>query len=374
MRTFLCFCGNKLFFENTRCQVCGRVLGYLPNSGLLSAMEPLDAVHWQALPAAAEQSYRMCANYAQENVCNWMVAADDADPFCLACRLNETIPNLSAPYHRLYWAKIEASKRHLFYTLYGLGLPIFDRRMDPKRGLAFAFLADTPVTDESLAPNYAAESITTGHARGLITINLAEADDAARARMRERMKERYRTLLGHFRHEIGHYYWDLLVRDSAWLAPFRTHFGDERRDYSLALTSYYDHGPPDAWQNTYISAYATAHPWEDWAETWAHYLLLTDTLETAYDLGFMAEADKAPASALVQTVPKAQHCVNSAEDCTLLLDNWTRLTLAINAINRSRGLPDAYSFLISDPARNKLRFVHDLILAHRSSTVIEPSA
>jgi hypothetical protein len=89
-------------------------------------------------------------------------------------------------------------------------------------------------------------------------------------------------LLGHFRHEVGHYFWDRLVAtDPHQLEEFRVLFGDDRQDYGEALKRHYDEGAPANWQDTYISMYATMHPWEDFAETWAHYLHIVDTLETA---------------------------------------------------------------------------------------------
>lgn len=363
MRTFTCYCGNKLFFDNTECQVCGRALGYLPEYAAISALEPLGDTHWRALhPAAQGASYRMCTNYAREHICNWMAPLADADPFCVACRLNETIPNLSRPNHRLYWARLEAAKRHLLYTLQRLRLPVTDKRTDPESGLAFAFLADTATDGHYGLANYTGESVTTGHARGLITINLAEADDVARGRMREQMQERYRTLLGHFRHEIAHYYWDLLVRDSARLEPFRSMFGDERQNYGLALQRYYANGPQAYWHNAYISAYATAHPWEDWAETWAHCLLMADTLETAHDFGLASEgcAVAAPHS-LAARAADTNKFGYPGGDFDALLESWSRLTVAVNAINRSMGLADAYPFVFSDAIRRKLRFIYDLI-------------
>src|SRR6202044_2237030 len=155
------------------------------------------------------------------------------------------------------------------------------RLENPEFGLAFDVLADPP--------EGAGETVRTGHENGVITMNLAEADDAIREQRRTELGEPYRTLLGHFRHEVGHYYWDRLVRDGGRLDECRDCFGDETRDYGDALRKYYAEGPPPDWRGNFVSAYATAHPWEDFAETWAHFLHITDTLEMAGSLGIRVD-------------------------------------------------------------------------------------
>lgn len=363
MRNFTCHCGNTLYFDNTRCLACGRALGFLPETLTVSALEPAGDDAWRAL-AASDHVYRQCRNYREQNVCNWMVARDDPNAFCRACRLNHVIPNLSDPRNRVLWARIETAKRRLLYTLMRLGLPLVDRATDPQRGLAFEFLAD-PAAGLEFADDSGAQRVLTGHRAGLITINIAEADPSAREGMRERMGEQYRTLLGHFRHESAHYYWDLLIRGSEWEAMFRAQFGDERADYAEALRRYYDE-PRGEWQSGFISAYASAHPWEDFAETWAHYLHMVDTLETAHAHGFAVEGRTVRAPVSVDA-PRAQRTADL--DVVLstfeeLLGDWIKLTVAMNALNRSMGLDDAYPFALSPQARAKLRFVHHLIAAH----------
>jgi hypothetical protein len=200
-----------LYFENTRCERCGHVLGYVPERATLSALVPLDNRRWRPL-IAPQQLQRFCAN-AEHDACNWLVPADAPAAFCPACRLNRTIPDLGAPDHLLSWQRLEAAKHRLVYGLLRLGLPVISKLDDPATGLAFDFLAASPE-----AP------VVTGHDNGLITINIAEADDAERERARKAMAEPYRTLLGHFRHEVGHYYWERLVRDGFGLESFRTLF------------------------------------------------------------------------------------------------------------------------------------------------------
>jgi hypothetical protein len=358
VKTFTCACGNTLHFENSRCLVCGRTLGYLPGPGTLSALEPGNDDAWRAL--ADGGIYRQCANYRDYQVCNWMVPVADGHSYCVSCRLNHIIPDLSQPQNLTLWHRIETAKRRLLYTLYGLGLPVVGRDVDPKRGLAFEFLADPENGNEFSNEVTAGKRVVTGHRSGMVTINIAEAEHSSREEMRAKMKERYRTLLGHFRHECGHYYWDRLVLHTPWLERARSLFGDERADYQQALSRYYANGPRPGWQQSFISAYASAHPWEDWAETWAHYLHMVDTLETAHDFGFCLQGRE-----LNEPVPAAQNAsgYRSPADFDALVEDFAQLSVALNALNRSMGQPDAYPFVLSAIPLAKLRFVHEVIAA-----------
>ena len=131
--------------------------------------------------------------------------------------------------------------------------------------------------------------MVTGHDNGAVTIALSEADPAESEKRRAELDEPYRTPLGHFRHEIGHHYWDVLVRDGGMLEACRARFGDDREDYAEALQRHYREGPPANWQERFVSAYATSHPWEDFAEAWAHYFHIVDTLDTANAFGLSLE-------------------------------------------------------------------------------------
>jgi hypothetical protein len=346
-----------VYFENSQCLTCGRALGFLPARLTMSALEPLSDGAFRALVDGT--TFRQCRNYSDENVCNWMVAVDDRYEYCPACRLNHLIPNLSDPRNRRLWARIERAKRRLLYSLYALGLPVIGRDIDPTHGLAFEFLAD-PGSDTEFTDEAGAQHVMTGHRGGLITINIAEADPSARESIRERMGEQYRTLLGHFRHEIAHFYWDRLVRGTHWHETFRTLFGDERTPYDESLRSYYAQGARPDWQQSFVSAYACAHPWEDWAETWAHYLHMVDTLDTAHDHGFAmgGQPVRPPAAALGAATQQP-----AAPGFDELLTDWVRLTLALNALNRSMGLRDAYPFALAPRTTEKLRFVHRVIAA-----------
>lgn len=352
MKLFNCSnCGNVLYFENHTCTQCGLALGFLPDRLQLVPIEPTGDQRWQ--PIGEQTRYRKCQNDVVHGVCNWMIEADQDRAFCTACDLNGTIPNLSVPGHRERWQHLETEKRRLIYAMLRLGLPLVPRRLDPN-GLEFAFLADTPASFSER------DKVLTGHAQGLITINLAEADPAERERMREQMAEPYRTILGHFRHESGHYYWDRLIRNSRWLNDFRALFGNEQQDYGQALDQHYQNGPPADWQQYYVSAYASTHPWEDWAESWAHFLHITDALETAYAFGLSIRPRASQDHSL--DVDQAFDAYRE-DDFERIIAHWLPLTLALNSLNRSIGHDHAYPFVLPPAAIEKLRFVQRVVRA-----------
>jgi hypothetical protein len=362
MRIFHCdHCDHLIFFENHSCVSCGRQLAFLPDIAEIGSLDPGAEGTWVSpLAGAAAGGYRLCRNYTAHQVCNWAIPADDAHELCPSCRLTRVIPDLSVPGFAEAWYKLEAAKRRVVYNLLHLRLPVADRTDDPLRGLAFEFMAD---------PVNGAAPLLTGHADGVITINIAEADDAERERRKAALHEPYRTLLGHVRHEVGHYYWERLIAGTAWLEPFRALFGDERADYGGALQTHYQNGPPGDWQSRFISSYATSHPWEDWAETWAHYLHMIDTLETAAACGVSIRPRRRDEPALPR-VPAAAGSPDAAFD--RLMDSWFPMTYVLNNLNRGLGVPDAYPFVISPPAIDKLRFVHDVIAASAAGTPAPP--
>ncbi|MEF2070526.1 zinc-binding metallopeptidase family protein [Consotaella aegiceratis] len=349
MKLFSCpSCGNVIYFENVVCERCGHALGFEPQSFEMLALEPEDGL-WKAAGSFADgATWKYCENY-EHGVCNWLVPAESDATFCLACRHNMIIPPLSDPANLPLWQKMEIAKRRLFYTLLRLKLPLTTRD-EHEEGLGFEFLA------EGVAGT---EHVMTGHDHGLITIALVEADDAEREKRRAAMGEPYRTLLGHFRHEIGHWYWDRLVRDGGALAACRAVFGNDEEDYGEALQRHYDNGPKPDWQADYVSAYAGSHPWEDFAETWAHYLHIVDTLETGGSWG-------------LSTHPMADRegLLNAdlgfdvfAGDVTIkqITDAWLPLAAALNSFNRSMGHQDLYPFVLSEVVIGKLGFIHDLV-------------
>jgi hypothetical protein len=342
-------CGQPLFFENTSCERCHLKVGYLPEIGKLSSVKP-DGANWIAL-ADPDNRYRFCANW-ELHACNWLVPANDGD-YCRACEHNRTVPDLSDPINAARWQRIEEAKRRLIYTLLKLGLPLPTRASGDPEPLLFDFLAS--------APN---AKVLTGHDNGIITISLLEADDAEREKLRATLHEPYRTLLGHFRHEVGHYYWDRLVRDGGKLEEFRKLFGDETADYNAALQAHYQNGAPANWRESYVSSYATMHPWEDFAETWAHYLHIIDTLEMAYAFSLKVTPRLSATAGLSATADRDPY---SIKDMKTLLDEWVPVTFAVNSLNRSMGQPDLYPFVLSPPVIEKLTFVHNLVRGLASS-------
>ncbi len=352
MKVFHCGnCQNLVFFENVRCLKCNLELAYLPDAEEMLSLKPADDGLWRTTTSEVNsEAYRLCANYVQHKVCNWAIPAESKESLCLSCRFTAVIPDLSVSGNCDKWFRLEAAKRRLLYSLLRLDLPLQSKTDDPDRGLAFEFLADSP------APQGA--RVRTGHLNGLITLNLAEADDAEREKRRVALGEPYRTLLGHFRHESGHYYWDRLIKDGKWTDRFRARFGDETADYGRALEKYHNAGPPADWQEHFVSAYASSHPWEDWAETWAHYLHMTDTLETAAASGLWLRPRREDEPALK---PVAGQSGGLREPFDRLIENWFPLTYVLNNLNRGMGLPDAYPFVLAPAVIDKLRFIHDRI-------------
>ncbi len=363
-RAYRCLCGAAVFFRNSGCLSCGRALGFDPAGRMLLALEPdrEDASLWlEARPASAlhlraARRWRRCANAVSAAGCNWLVpdaertGAGERPAFCIACRLNRIIPDQTFEANQRDWGRIELAKRRLVSQLLALGLPVQSRLAgaggeDGARGLAFDFLR--PVDGQP---------VMTGHAGGIVTLNVDEADDPVREQIRARLREPYRTLLGHLRHEVGHYYWDRLVAGSDWIGPFRTVFGDERADYGAALERHYRLGPAPDWAQWHVSAYAASHPWEDWAETWAHYLHMVDALDTGLSFGLDAddvEVDVAMFGAEVLETPDPEFL--------RLVNAWVELTALLNEMSRSMGVPDFYPFVLVPAVVRKLHLVHRIV-------------
>lgn len=331
MRDFTCpTCGQQLAFENSVCLSCSSKLGFsLDDRALVVIGEP-------GLGSVDEEKFRLCDNLHLAE-CNWLVRAEHK--LCESCRLTRTRPNDDDTVALAEFAAAEAAKRRLILELVELGLPIVGRDTDPVRGLAFDLLsrAEGPVL--------------TGHDDGVITLDLAESDDVHREQLRVSMSEPYRTLLGHFRHEIGHYYYPVLVTGDDVVAAAVALFGDPAADYQEALDRHYRDGAPAGWEDNFVSSYATMHPAEDWAETFAHYLHIRDTLDTAAAFGF------APAGATFDRAPVGQAAFDK------IVELWLPLAWSLNMVNRSMGHKDLYPFVLPDPVLEKMHFVHDLVTA-----------
>ncbi|MEP7242444.1 MAG: putative zinc-binding metallopeptidase [Gammaproteobacteria bacterium] len=352
MKTFHCtHCENLVVFENARCLNCEHLLAYLADDGMLAALEQGPDGLWRSNAKGLEgRSFRLCVNYAQENICNWAVPADDPEALCRSCRLTRVIPDLSVAGNRTAWFRLELAKRRMMYDLLKLRLPVAPKTAEGPEGLAFELKENSRSGD--------AERVLTGHDNGLITINIDEADDVQRETQRTLQREPYRTLLGHFRHEIGHYYWDRLIQNSPRLDAFRALFGDERADYQAALNTHYQNGPPAQWETQFISAYATMHPWEDWAESWAHFLHMADALETAGAAGLSIKPKRSDEPEMRAPVDPSKPL---HENFDRMVEAWLPLTYVLNNFSRGLGLADSYPFVLSTPVIDKLRFIHETI-------------
>ena len=350
MKLFVCqSCGNVLYFENRACERCGHRVAFLPEKETMSAIEPDgqgDGGTWATL--ADKGKGRMLCRNAEYDACNWLTDASDTTGFCRACRHNGIVPDLSDPAQLAGWRELEVAKHRLFYSLIRWKLPLQTRQENPEHGLIFNFLADDPNSGHR---------VMTGHDNGLITIALTETDEIERERRRLEMGEPYRTLLGHFRHEVGHYFWDVLVRDGGKLEECRAVFGDDSTDYGQALQRHYAEGAPPDWQQNFVSAYATMHPWEDFAETWAHYLHIVDTLEMAAEFGMEVRPKVDRDGELTARIRFNPY---EARDVEALVNAWLPFTFAMNSVNRAMGARDLYPFILSPAVVAKLGFIHSL--------------
>lgn len=335
MNRFECRCGQLIFFDSTGCVSCGSVLGFDKESMQLL---PLNIEPDGSLAADNGQLYRLCRNGTELNVCNWIIPSTSTESYCWACSFNRTIPDQSRPRNNERLRRFESAKKRLFYTLLRLGLPLTNGFDDPENGLLLDFVED----QRSDPARFPESFVQTGYHGGVITINTLEADDDTRETVRIQLNELYRTLLGHLRHESGHYFWSVLDPNEGMSGRFRAVFGDPDQDYGEALGRYYENGPEFGWRDNFISAYASAHPNEDWAESWAHYLLIYDALETA------------AAHRMVATQPDYLGIEERVAE-------WRLLSVALNELNRSSGLRDAYPFVLNDRVANKFRFIHEIV-------------
>lgn len=341
MKRFYCQCGQETFFDNTHCNQCGATLGFDTKQQELLSITPVK--NGFSSVNQPEIIYQRCLQHQHAMKCNWLLTDNHPSGQCISCRLTRLIPEQRYARNVKRWSTLEAAKRRMLYGLLRLGLPI-SQSTNETHGpvLEFHFLED-----QQSNPDAGLEQVMSGHLNGVITLNAAEADNSFREAAREAMNEPYRTLLGHFRHEVGHFYWLKLIQNHAVHREFTALFGRDTVDYQHALAQHYQHGPIENWQQQYISAYASAHPLEDWAETWAHYLLMHETLETAVAFGIVQQPQ----------VTEFHHW----------LSEWMQLVLVMNALNRSIGNQDAYPFVISEKVQQKLRFVHDLV--HQPATM-----
>ncbi len=342
MQRFTCSCGNVIFFGNYTCLKCGGAVGYDPASGGMVRIEPGDRL-------------KRCDNGIKYKVCNWLLPADNSGGLCVACDMNRTIPDPGTGQNLMLWGRMELAKRQLLCTLMRMGIALTSQKANPAQGLAF------DIVSALSNPN-----VTMGHLNGVITVNLEEADDTYRQINRQQLGESSRTLLGHFRHESAHFMWQRYLSDLAWDDPlrlaFRETFGDEWLDYAEALKKHYKQGPAVGWEQSCITAYAASHPWEDWAETWAHYLQIVDGLETCESFGIQVKNIALPLVMLpgaAGTLPAAlPQSGQSDRDFLAWLQRWMCLSTVLNEIAGSLGEHPLYPFVIPVRVAQKLRLAH----------------
>lgn len=346
MHKFACSsCGNNVYFENQACLSCGSRIGFSYRDMEMVALVPVEPRADDNTPLYRRYDrkhakvLRYCAN-AAHGVCNWLTVADDSNGLCVACDLNRMIPNLAEAGSIAKWGEFERAKKRLMYGLMRFGLPTSTD--GPNGRLTFDFARD----------------VMTGHLDGVITVDMAEADAVERTKQRERLAEPYRSLLGHLRHESGHYYWNVLVEGGGYLEKFRRLFGDERQNYQASLDRHYANGAPADWPQHFVSAYASMHPWEDWAETWAHYLHIVEALDTAEAVGM---EPRAAGFSIGSIWSFKKYDIYREESFASLVERWLPLAIAMNSLSRSMGHDDFYPFVIPAPAYDKLEFIHNVI-------------
>jgi len=339
VRRLQCACGRRVFFENTKCFGCGRLLGFVPETLTMSSLEPVEAGLFET---STGRRVKRCRNATDHGNCNWVLPVDDPSELCRSCGANRTIPDLASADNLLLWTKVEQAKRRLLYTL--LDLRLLTSSEGRTDWPTFEFLED-----RRRNPNVAEDFVATGHQGGVITLNLSEADDVSRQAQRQEFVERYRTVLGHLRHEAGHFVFPRLTSDPHDLDAVRRLFGDERHEYGAALRRHYESGPPGEWAERHISPYASVHPREDFAETFAHYLLIVDGLETAEAAGLGSIGEGLP-----------------------WIGRWIEMAITLNEVSRSLGSDDAYPFTLTPPVIEKLELVDRLVRRYRRAALTSP--
>ncbi|MFS2327541.1 putative zinc-binding metallopeptidase [Brucella sp. H1_1004] len=341
--------GTPIYFENTTSLGAGNArVGFVSDTLTLHTLNQVDDQLW-SVPSREGELWRFCQN-AEVDRSNWLVKADGPQTLAVPARYNRKIPDIQTPNGLERFRKIGAAQRHLFYSILRFGLPCPGRDIDPQGGLVFDFMEDTFDDHGNVVP------AMTGHEDGLISLRAAEADDDVRESVRVAMGEPYRTLLGHFRHEIGHFYFQQLIDGSEMITEARILFGDEREDYAAALKRNYEQGPPKDWDENFVSTYASCHPSEDFAECWAHYFHIVDTLESAHAFGLTIEPLKH--RELETEVAFDPYRANNA---TQIVEAWVPISLALNTFQRSMGQADIYPFVLPTPVVEKLDFIHRTI-------------
>ena len=350
MQRFQCPCGNTLFFDSSWCVACGQKVACDPGNREFVVLEE---------PKKGRP--KLCRNGVRHGVCNWLALPDRPGDLCLSCHMDKVIPDLRDRRNVMLWGKMEAAKRRLIFELLTLGISMEPGGQGFFDGLTFRIVSTRLDA-----------SVTMGHLNGLITVNLEEADDTYRQINRQTLGEESRTLLGHFRHESGHYVWQRWFEPLAWnheyRLAFRECFGDERADYTTALNAYYAAGNTPTPEN-FISAYAASHPWEDWAETWCHYMQMMDGVQTFHSLGLELSRVTLSSDQLGQAAVRLPEVLvtSAEEDASFLetLGGWLQVAAVLNELSVSAGHPMLYPYVIGEGVARKLRLIHYFVEASR---------
>ena len=359
-----CYCGHAIQFDDTHCRKCSTPVGFDPDNGRLRSLEPADiderwVVFEDAQRSANHQTWQRCANLDGPTHCNWLVTGLQDEhshgDFCLACSLNIVTPSADDPQSAHWWHQCEKAKRRLIAQLLALDLPVETRAQNPDQGLAFALRRAGPSDPPA----------TLGYHGGVITFDIIEADPDYRENMRLRLRGPRRTLLGHLRHEAGHYYWQRVVNTERWLPAFRTLFGEEQQNYQQAMQQHYSSGPPPGWQEKHFCSHAAAHPWEDWAETWAQFLHMTSGLGSAARLGVDIEGLNVPHSAFGMDALESCsfHQPEHAKAFLAHVNRWFTLSRALKRLSQSMGQDDYYPPALTRTLLQKLYLVSSIIEA-----------
>lgn len=349
MNIYPCQCGNTLHFENSTCVNCHREVGWCPACQGIRSLNPIDEHTYSC--SNCQATLTKCSNYRDFNVCNRTIVVtttwQEADAYCSCCNLNRIVPDMSVPGNQEKWHKLESAKRRLIYTLDSLGLPYGSRYSGFPLPLVFDFKGDVMLSTQAGANAMIAEKVFTGHADGTITINIGEADPVEREKLRVDFGESHRTLIGHFHHEIGHYYWQLLVQNKCE-EECKAVFGDHSvLNYVTSMNQYYQQGPPADWVSRYISAYASMHPWEDFAETFRAYLEMITILDTAENVNLLLEEE--------------EHIDFLGAPFESMLMKYEQLGIKLNEMNRTMGLLDVVPEVFNQEVIQKMKFVHKLV-------------
>lgn len=342
MWAFRCpHCGSAVAFEDQQCLSCGTEVAF-HKPWMQIALAPAAGT----TTGIDDAQWSRCAHW--DAGCNWLVAADDPTGICYADGFVRTGPDPADAEANKELASTRKSLRQLIFQLLDLNLPLKSFHEHP-RGLAFDLLSSRSL----------GHPVIIGHSNGVITIDLAESLELYRERQRIILDEPYRTMLGHMRHEVGHYYEMILISDGSLVDQARMYFGDERADYQQALARYYAGDVPPNWREDYISHYATAHPFEDWAETFAHYLHITCTLGTIADSGLVLSAQRVHFDLDADIDPSTSY---RESDITRLVHDWEVLSGVLNRVNHAMGEDDLYPFRLTLPVVAKLGFVQHVAL------------